>query len=90
MGAFVALMFSYIRGRGTLYPHKLAITSPISGGRSVDTVRSLTHTLEFSLVFLLRGSCATLHDERLLNSCLNPASSVQQRADAKTERHYSG
>jgi hypothetical protein len=27
---------------GTLYPHKLAITSPASGGRSVGIVRSRT------------------------------------------------
>jgi hypothetical protein len=28
--------------RGSLYPQKLAITSPTSGGRSVDIVRSRT------------------------------------------------
>jgi hypothetical protein len=33
---------------GTLYPHKLAITSPTSGGRSVGIVRSRTQTMEFS------------------------------------------
>jgi hypothetical protein len=32
--------------RGTLYPQKLAITSPTSGGRSVGIVRSLTQTME--------------------------------------------
>jgi hypothetical protein len=32
--------------RGTLYPQKLAITSPTSGGRSVGVVRSLTQTME--------------------------------------------
>jgi hypothetical protein len=37
--------------RGTLYPQKLAITSPTSGGRSVGIVRSQTQTMEFSLVF---------------------------------------
>jgi hypothetical protein len=30
---------------------KLAITSPTSGGRSVGVVRSLTQTMEVSLVF---------------------------------------
>jgi hypothetical protein len=33
--------------RGTLYPQKLAITSPTSGGRSVSIVRSRTQTMEF-------------------------------------------
>jgi hypothetical protein len=32
--------------RGTLYPHKLAITSPTSGGRSVGIVRSRTQIME--------------------------------------------
>jgi hypothetical protein len=34
--------------RGTLYPQKLALTSPTSGGRSVGMVRSLTQATEFS------------------------------------------
>jgi hypothetical protein len=33
------------------YPLKLAITSPTSGGRSVDIVRSRTQTMEFSFFF---------------------------------------
>jgi hypothetical protein len=33
--------------RGTLYPQKLAITSPTSDGRSVGIVRSRTQTMEF-------------------------------------------
>jgi hypothetical protein len=37
--------------RGTLYPQKLAITSPTSGSRSVDIVRSQTQTIEFSFSF---------------------------------------
>jgi hypothetical protein len=36
--------------RGTLYPQKLAITSPTSGGRSVGIVRSRTQTMEFVFV----------------------------------------
>jgi hypothetical protein len=32
--------------RGTLYPQKLALTSPTSGGRSVRIVRSRTQTTE--------------------------------------------
>jgi hypothetical protein len=36
------------RRKCTLYPHKLAITSPTSGGRSVGIVRSRTQTVEFS------------------------------------------
>jgi hypothetical protein len=36
--------------RGNLYPQKLALTSPTSGGRSVGIVRSRTQATEFSLV----------------------------------------
>jgi hypothetical protein len=36
------------RPRGTLYPQKLAITSPTSGGCSVGVVRSRTQATEFS------------------------------------------
>jgi hypothetical protein len=32
--------------RNTLYPQKLALTSPTSGGRSVGVVRSQTKTTE--------------------------------------------
>jgi hypothetical protein len=32
---------------GNLYPQKLALTSPASGGRSVDIVRSRTQASEF-------------------------------------------
>jgi hypothetical protein len=39
--------------RGTLYPQKLALTSPTSGCRAVGIVRSQTQAMEFSfLVFL--------------------------------------
>jgi hypothetical protein len=34
--------------RGTLYPQKLAITSPTNDGRSVGIVRPRTQTMEFS------------------------------------------
>jgi hypothetical protein len=37
--------------RGTLYPHKLAIASPTSGGRSVGIVRSRTQAMEFFFFF---------------------------------------
>jgi hypothetical protein len=43
--------------RGTLYPQKLAITSPTSGGRSVHIVHSRTHAMEFSLVLGVIGLC---------------------------------
>jgi hypothetical protein len=33
--------------RGTLYPQKLAMTSPTSGDRSVGIVRLRTQTIEF-------------------------------------------
>jgi hypothetical protein len=34
--------------RGALYPQKLAVASPTSGGRSVGVVRSRTQAMEFS------------------------------------------
>jgi hypothetical protein len=37
--------------RDTLYPQKLALTSPISGDRPVGIVRSRTNATEFSFVF---------------------------------------
>jgi hypothetical protein len=37
--------------RGTLYPQKLATTSPRRGGRSFGIVRSRTQTMEFVFVF---------------------------------------
>jgi hypothetical protein len=44
--------------RGTLYPQKLALTSPTSGGCSVGIVRSRTQATEFSL--LLPNNKATI------------------------------
>jgi hypothetical protein len=38
----------------TLYPQKLAITSPTSGGHSVGIVRSRTQAMEFVGLFCLR------------------------------------
>jgi hypothetical protein len=35
---------------GTLYPQKLALTLPTSGGRSVGIVRLRTQATEFSIV----------------------------------------
>jgi hypothetical protein len=43
--------------RGKLYPQKLALTSQISGGRSVGIVRSWTEATEFS--FSLESSLLT-------------------------------
>jgi hypothetical protein len=43
--------------RGTLYPHKLAIASPTSGGRPVGIVRSRTQTMEFSFFFYQELPC---------------------------------
>jgi hypothetical protein len=43
--------------RGTLYPRKLAITSPTSGGRSVVIVHSRTHAKEFVSVFCFVVIC---------------------------------
>jgi hypothetical protein len=40
---------------GTLYPQKLAITSPTSGDRSVGIVRSRTQTMEFFLSTIMQS-----------------------------------
>jgi hypothetical protein len=40
--------------RDTLYPQKLALTSPTSGGRSVDIVRSRTKATELLLLLRIR------------------------------------
>jgi hypothetical protein len=38
--------------RDTLYPQKLALTSPTSGGRSVGIVRLRTKAMQFSFIGL--------------------------------------
>jgi hypothetical protein len=38
---------------GTLYPQKLALTSPTRGGRSGSIVRSWTQVTEFSFIHLM-------------------------------------
>jgi hypothetical protein len=43
--------------RGTLYPQKLALTSPINGGRSVGIVRSRTQTTDFVFYQTTAISC---------------------------------
>jgi hypothetical protein len=51
--------------RDTLYPQKLAITSPTSSGRSVGIVRSRTQTMEFSLyiyVCIYTCMCVSIHE----------------------------
>jgi hypothetical protein len=40
--------------RGTLYPQKLALTSPTSGGRSVGIVRSRIQATEFVCLLLTK------------------------------------
>jgi hypothetical protein len=60
---------------GTLYPQKLALTSPTSGGHSVSIVRSRTQATEFlrrtNLTKLVEGSVAYKTAINLLsyNSC---------------------
>jgi hypothetical protein len=47
--------------RGTLYPQKLAITSPTSGSRSVGIVRSRTQTMKFFLIIIYYlGACGSV------------------------------
>jgi hypothetical protein len=45
---------------GALYPQKLALTWPTSGGRLVDIVRSRTQATEFSLVLVAHSHDSTL------------------------------
>jgi hypothetical protein len=59
--------------RGTLYPQKLALTSPTSGGRSVGVVRSWTQATEFSLVL-----------ETFIELCLSTCDSVGFQFVART------
>jgi hypothetical protein len=47
-----------------LYPQKLALTSPTSGGRSVGIVRSRTKAMEFS--FYIKYSFRTLEMTNLI------------------------
>jgi hypothetical protein len=43
----ITKLYNFWLPRGTLYPQKLAITSPTSGGRSVGIVRTRAQTMEF-------------------------------------------
>jgi hypothetical protein len=45
--------------RGTLYPQKLALTSPTRGGRSVGIVLSRTQVTEFVLFCFVLSHCST-------------------------------
>ena len=45
----------------TLYPQKLALTSPTGGGRSVGIVRSRTKATEFSLVGYIHCCTKMMH-----------------------------
>jgi hypothetical protein len=54
--------------RGTLYPQKLAITSPTSGCRSVGIVRSRAQTMEFSLVLVLTGTNSVQTSKSIMGS----------------------
>jgi hypothetical protein len=47
--------------RGTLYPKKLTLTPPTSGGRSVGIVHSRTSATEFSLVLVSVISSISIH-----------------------------
>ena len=43
-----------------LYPHKLALTSPTGGGRSVGMVRSRTEATEFSFFSIIRSGNSSI------------------------------
>jgi hypothetical protein len=52
--------------RGILYPQKLAITSPTSGGCSVGIVRSRTQTMEFFYLVSSWGSLWRVNEHKVL------------------------
>jgi hypothetical protein len=52
--------------RGALYPQKLALISPTSGGRSVGIVRSLTRATEFDFSLSLAKQETRLRPRHLL------------------------
>jgi hypothetical protein len=54
--------------RDTLYPQKLALASPTSGGRSAGIVRSWTQATEFSLVFMSRKKKLQAYNTLHLNT----------------------
>jgi hypothetical protein len=52
--------------RGTLYPQKLALSSPTSGGRSVGIVRSRTQATKY----FFRKNITVLPNHLLLDTCI--------------------
>jgi hypothetical protein len=50
--ALRCFFFTDIHSLATVYPQKLALTSPTSGGRSVGIVRSQTQAMEFNVFSL--------------------------------------
>jgi hypothetical protein len=64
--------------RDTLYPQKLALTSPTCGGRSIRIVRLRTKATEFFVIFL--G-----HDELCLQICFTLASCLGDSSTLKME-----
>jgi hypothetical protein len=70
----------------TLYPQKLAITSPTSGGRSVGIVRSRTQTMEVGCLFVFVFSSVWNSDRwtesrnpvilGVIHHCQNPSESA--------------
>jgi hypothetical protein len=72
------------RSRDTLYPQKLALTSPTSAGRSVGIVRSRTQATEFSFlhsdfrfVYVRRGRGMTGSQLREVETALLPLHEVE-------------
>jgi hypothetical protein len=64
--------------RGTLYPQKLAITSPTSGGRSVGIVRSRSRATEFSFVGFWYVTCL-FKKKRNLSGFSNPIIALKDK-----------
>jgi hypothetical protein len=66
--------------RGTLYPQKLTLTSPTSGGRSVSIVRSRTRATEF----------ACLVYPNVFIYCLTTVSAAQNFTESNRRRVLNG
>jgi hypothetical protein len=56
--------------RDTLYPHKVALTSPTSGGRSVGIVRSRTEASKFFMGLIIDSVQKMIHCVAMLRHIL--------------------
>jgi hypothetical protein len=67
--------------RDTLYPHKLALTSPTSDGQSVGTVRLRSKATDFFSIFTIKSMNVNVTERVLLMNCNN-------QSKVKTEQPF--